>query len=89
MISEWTDRTQRATKANAEANGETWTSEDLAFVEAFANEASDADLALALGRTYYAITTIKRAIAAGRARRPRVAATDRPYRGWTCDMGDD
>lgn len=84
----WTARTQATTAAHATHHGEGWTSRDLEFVSSFP-EATNAELALALGRTLFAVASIKQAIlegtAVGSARTPQVKA----YRGWTCDMGDE
>lgn len=84
----WTRRTQTLTARNAVKHGEGWTSADLEFVSAFAPEASDAELALTLGRTLFAIQAIKHAIAAGTARgsdrKPQPA-----YRGWLEGDGDE
>lgn len=88
MITEWTNRTQRATLATATRNGEGWTSADLAFVTAFAPDTTDADIALALGRTLYAIQTIRHAIDAGRATGSTRTTTTRAYVGWVEGMGD-
>jgi len=89
MITEWTRRTQDATRVGATRNGEGWTSEDLAFVVAFANDVTDAELATTLNRTLYSITSIRHAIEAGkRVCSTNVARSDRPYRGWTEDMQD-
>lgn len=88
MITEWTRRTQSATRQTATRNGEGWTSADLEFVTAFAGTTTDADLAMAMGRTLYAIQTVRHAIAAGRTmgsdRAPR-----RAYTGWLEGMGDE
>lgn len=89
----WTERTQATTLANADRWGEVWTTQDLEFVEAFAS-LPDAEVAIALGRTLFAIQTIKHAIRAGRvsagegvARRRRVRDAG-AYRGWVETMGD-
>jgi hypothetical protein len=90
----WTSRTQQATLEGATKWGEVWTTSDLQFVEAFA-DLPDAEVARALGRTLFAVQTIKHAIRAGRvsageaaARRARVQQPA-AYRGWTCDMGEE
>lgn len=87
MITEWTRRTQSLTASNASRNGEGWTNADLEFVATFATDATDADIALALGRTLYAIQTIRKAIEAGKAGSTRRVATP-AYRGWVEGMGD-
>lgn len=56
---------QANAKAQAENDGETWSSEDIAFVAEFTDTESDADLALALGRTLYALWAIQHRIANG------------------------
>lgn len=88
-ITEWTDRTQRATLANATRNGEGWTTRELEFVTAFRDEATDAEIALALGRTLYAVQTIAKAIDAGKAGSTRTAPVRRAYVGWLEGMGDE
>lgn len=84
----WTAATQARTKATATKHGETWTSADLELVDAFAAEAN-AELAEALGRTLFAIQSIKSAIRNGARNTERVAISDRPYRGWMEGMGDE
>ena len=81
-ITDWTRRTQRVTLANATRNGEGWTSNDLAFVTAFGGEVPDAELAIALGRTLFAIQTIRHAIAAGRATGSTRTTTTRRERAY-------
>lgn len=88
MITEWTRRTQSATRQTATRNGEGWTSADLEFVTTFAGEATDAELALAMGRTLYAIQTMRHAIAAGRAV-GSTRVTTPAYRGWMEGDGDE
>ncbi len=51
-------RSQAITLPNATAHRETWETDDLLFVQAFAEE-RDEDLALALGRSLYAIRAIR------------------------------
>ncbi len=84
----WTARTQAVTIANASKHGEGWTSADLEFVTAFSDDVTNEELALSLGRTLFAIASIKQAIAEGTAkgsdRRPVTA-----YRGWVEGMGDE
>jgi len=86
----WTANTQARTKATATRHGDEWTSSDLELVTAFADEAN-AELASLLGRTLFAIQSVKSNIRAGRpvgGGAPRVAKSDQPYRGWTCAMGE-
>lgn len=85
MITEWTRRTQAATKATATRNGEGWTSRELEQVSTAVE--TDAEVAKRLGRTLYAVQTVRHAIAAGKA----VGSTRQPamsYRGWVEGMGD-
>lgn len=87
MTTEWTRRTQAATREQARRNREGWTSADLELVTASAGEVTDAELAFATGRTLFAVQTIKHAVAAGRS----VGSTRRPtpaYRGWREGDGD-
>jgi len=87
--STWTIRTQESTRATATRNGEAWTSRDLDLVTA-CDDVPDAEVAQALGRTLYAIQSIRHAIAVGRnVGSTRVARSDRPYRGWVEGMGDE
>lgn len=85
----WTLKAQLDSKRTAERHGETWTSADLELLSAFEDSAT-AELAEALGRTYFAVQSIKSAVRAGkRTTRTRVAASDRPYRGWREEQGDE
>lgn len=87
----WTQRNQQATLAQAQKWGEGWTSQDLEFVIAFTDVASDTEIALALGRTLYSVQSVQVAIRHGRrtttiranARRERV------YQGWMEGQGDE
>lgn len=86
----WTQRVQRNTRATATHNGEGWTTRDIAFVSAAKDTATDEAIALATARTLYSIQSLRKAIQAGkRVGSARVASSDRPYRGWTADMGDE
>lgn len=68
---------------------ETWTSTELEFVREFEGEATDAELAFALGRTLYAIQAIKRELREQPTKRVAAARSVRtgaklPYdRGFT------
>lgn len=88
----WTRATQNATKRTAEKHGEVWTSSDLELLAEFETEAL-AELARTTGRTYFAVSTMKSMVRAGKVdpakRKVRVAASDRPYRGWVEGMGDE
>jgi hypothetical protein len=66
-------RSQVATLAEADAWGEMWTTEDLDFVRAFANE-RDEDLAKALGRTLYAVRAARQIDAKRDERRARTVS---------------
>lgn len=88
MITEWTRRTQNATREIASNNGEGWTIADLEFVTTFTNDATDAEIAITLGRTLYAIQSLRVALDAGKrvgSTRTKVSA----YRGWTEGDGDE
>lgn len=86
----WTIKTQGETKITADNHGETYTNEELEMIVAFGDEPIK-ELATTLGRTYFAISTMKAMIAAGKIAAParRIAASDRPYRGWVEGMGDE
>ena len=88
MITDWTRRTQETTRVGATRNGDGWTTQDLAFVTAFAPTTTDADIAIALGRTLFAIQTIRHAIDAGKAIGSTRTAP-RAYAGWVEGMGDE
>lgn len=84
----WTRETQNRTKRTADRTGEAWTSADLELLTAFADEPVE-EIARATGRTYFAVATMRQLVAAGRAHAGRVAASDRPYRGWLEGDGDE
>ena len=73
-MSDWYARTQEATKANADANGLPWTSEDVDLVIAFTDDVTDEDIALATGRTLAAVWNIQH-----RVRTEGVVAVRRAY----------
>lgn len=87
----WTLSHQQATLFSASNWGEGWTSRDIDFVIAFQDSASDTELALALGRTLFAVQSIKNAIRHGRrttvlrGRRAHAGS----YRGWMEGDGDE
>lgn len=83
----WTTRTYAQTLATATRHRDGWTTSDLDFVTAFQGEVSDTELATALGRTIFAIQTIKHAIREGRATGSTRRAP-RAYVGWLEGMGD-
>jgi hypothetical protein len=62
---EWYTRTQGMTVITADANGEPYTRDDLEFIAEFTNDATDADIALALGRTLAGIWNIQHRIKTG------------------------
>lgn len=86
----WTRTTQARTTVTADNHRERYTQDEIDFVQQLAHEPIS-ELATALGRTYFAISTLKQMIAAGKitAGSARVAASDRPYRGWVEGMGDE
>lgn len=58
-MGEWARRVEASTLVTADQHREEWSQEDLEFVAAFRNEASDEELATTLGRSLYAIWSIK------------------------------
>jgi hypothetical protein len=87
MANAWAKRTYATTLGTATRHREGWTSDELEFVTTF-HDVSDAELARALGRTLYAIWTIKVSIREGRP----VGSTrraSRGYVGWVEGMGDE
>lgn len=88
-MSDWGNRVQATTIATATRHMEGWTSAELELVETFFDE-PNAELAVTLGRTLYAVQAIKEAVRAGRkVGSQRVAASDKPYRGWLEGQGDE
>lgn len=88
-MSDWANRIQATTIATATRHMEGWTSAELEMITAFIDE-PNAELARATGRTLFAIQSIKQAVRAGRTvGSTRVAASDRPYRGWLEGDGDE
>lgn len=87
----WTETHQRETLANAVKWGEGWTSHDLEFVTAFTDVASDTEIAIALGRTLFAIQSVQVAIRHGRRTTTLRgnAKRERAYRGWVEGQGDE
>ncbi len=84
-----TERLQTLSIPTADRRGAEITSEDWAWVE----ETLDIpvlEVAVARDRTYHAICAMRYLLRTGAVRRPpRVAASDRPYRGWVEGMGDE
>lgn len=88
-MTSWSSRAQQATVASAVRHGEGWTSSELELVAAFGSEVSAVELAEAAGRTLFAVQSMKQAVRAGkRVGSGRVAASDRPYRGWLEGQGE-
>lgn len=58
----WATKTQDSTLVTADAHREPWTRDELDFVIEFTDTDTDADLAVALGRSLYAIWTIQHRI---------------------------
>lgn len=85
----WTIRTQNATTVTAINHREGWTNDELEFVVAFGGEVTDAELATTMGRTLFAIQTIRHAIRAGRAVGSARVASATTYRGWREGDGDE
>lgn len=55
----WAERTQGVTLVTATERGERWTRDDLEFVVAMTETERDEDIAVALGRTLFAIWNIQ------------------------------
>ena len=90
-MSEWAKRIQGETIANANRAGMTYTSNELEMISAFSDD-SIADVANAMGRTYFAIQTMKSVIASGKVSASperRIAKSDIVYRGWKEGMSDE
>lgn len=87
----WTETHQRVTLDNATKWGEGWTSRDLEFVVAFTDSASDTEIALALGRTLFAVQSVQVAIRHGRRTTTlrANAQRERAYVGWMEGEGDE
>jgi hypothetical protein len=62
---EWARRTQDATLVTADAWGEAWSDDDIEFVAAFTDDATDEEIATTLGRSLYAIWAIQTRIREG------------------------
>lgn len=59
MTTAWYTENQERTAVVADAHREPWEADDLDFVVAMTSDASDTEIALALGRTLHAITDIQ------------------------------
>lgn len=91
MTNAATLRLQAASLALAAAHGDPIKIADLELVEATL-DLPVSEVAEALGRTYWATTTMRRLVREGVEASPRpvrVAASDRPYRGWVEGMGEE
>jgi hypothetical protein len=58
-MSDWYARTQGATTLEATHNGEAWSADEIETVIAFTDTDTDANIALALGRTMAAVWNIQ------------------------------
>lgn len=58
-MNDWTARNETVTLANATNAYDAWTYDDVNFVVAFTDDTTDVDLALALGRSLFAIWAIQ------------------------------
>lgn len=89
-MSVWQAKVEANTLATAKNHRSTWTSDDLEFVAAFRDEATDEELAIALGRSYFAIASIKRELDERMTKsvEERTVSTQRREKGWTF-VGDD
>lgn len=58
----WAARIEQDTLANATNAGDRWTLDDVQFVVAFTDDVKDEELALALGRSLYAVWAIQNRI---------------------------
>lgn len=52
-------KAQARTTTCAESNGDAWETSDIEFVIAFTDDARDEDIAIALGRTLYAVWSVQ------------------------------
>lgn len=83
----WTRNTQARTTVTADNHRERYTQDELDMIVAFPDEPIS-ELATTLGRTYFAISTLKAMIAAGKiTASTKIAKSDQPYRGFK--IGDD
>jgi len=81
-------RLQAASLATAASYGAPITVADFNLVEATL-DLPVAEVAEALGRTYWATGTIRRLIREGAVSRPRANVSVQAYRGWVEGMGDE
>lgn len=78
------------TLAEAHKHRDDWTVDDLEFVAAFTSQSTDAELALALGRSLYAIESIHATLEARlTTRRAKAGAAARPCNRTYTFIGDD
>lgn len=80
----WATEVEQRTLKTADNHKEIWDVEDLEFVAAFAADSTDEELALTLGRSLYAIQSIKKVLDERinrevAARRTEARATERGY----------
>lgn len=85
---EWKRATQARTETHAVRHGEIWTSAEMEFVVAFP-DCTNEEIAIALGRTLFAVQTMRVAIAAGRVATDATRVRRVEYRGWLEGMGDE
>lgn len=62
MTNTWAHRVEAATLAEAGHHRDDWSHDDLLFVAKHADHMTDEELAYRLGRSYYAIASIKQVI---------------------------
>lgn len=75
-MTNWAERIEGETLVVADAHRESWTTEDVDFVRAFTDDATDEEIAYALGRSLYAIWSIQSRIRSGEFDASRVRRID-------------
>jgi hypothetical protein len=88
MTIKWAHRVEAETLKTADNHRETWDLDDLEFVAAFRDETNDEELAVTLGRSLYAVQSIKRVLDERITREVAVRNVTRTETGWTF-IGDD
>jgi hypothetical protein len=83
----WARRTQGATLVTADAHNAPWDDDDIEFVATFTDDATDEEIAIALGRSLYAIWAIQTRIREGAITPRRRDARSPITRTW--DAGFD
>jgi hypothetical protein len=58
----WDQKVEQRTLVTADNHRELWDDDDLAFVAAFRDDATNEELAVTLGRSLFAITSIKQVL---------------------------